>query len=389
VNAPAPSAEPSFAIHRVELASDDAAVRCDRVVLGGTATEAHETVRTLLAGRPPIDAVDDAPGKLLTVTIDTTEWPSWLMVRFGDGDEKPVPTADVADRILGMLTRHRLDEQSVVPRLHAAAVADSTGRTVLLLGDSGAGKSTLAAHLLASGLDLITDEQVAVHPDAATVSGFTRPIAVKPGGVEHLPPLVQPLSEHQGLTVLLAPEAFGSRHRLAGRPALVVVLDRVADSPTPPTVEPLEPTAAFRALAANNLDMVQVPVAACTGFAALAASVPTVSLRYSSSAEAASRVRELFDKPPSSPTVSWKVTPGPGQGAEGDGPSRSAQAITVRFDDIAVLFHRTNRSVVVLNEEATAVWMALPEIGRNPEVNRFLLELQEADLVTGLAAAEG
>ena len=135
--------------------------------------------------------------------------------------------------------------------------------------------------------------------------------------------------------------------------------------------------------------MVQVPVAACAGFAALAASVPTVSLRYSSSAEAARRVRQLLDSPPSPPDVSWNVTPEPTQSAEGDGPSRSAQAITVRFDDTAVLFHRTNRSVVALNEEATAVWTALPEIERDPEVDRFLLELQEADLVTGLAAAEG
>ena len=52
----------------------------------------------------------------------------------------------MADRILGMLTRHRLDEPSVVPRLHAAAVADAEGRTVLLLGDSGKGKSTLAVY---------------------------------------------------------------------------------------------------------------------------------------------------------------------------------------------------------------------------------------------------
>lgn len=33
--------------------------------------------------------------------------------------------------------------------------------------------------------------------------------------------------------------------------------------------------------------------------------------------------------------------------------------------------------------------MALPEVERNPEVDRFLLELQEADLVTGLELSEG
>lgn len=140
MTAPASSADPnSFALHRVDLTPADTGDRCNRIVLRGTATEAHETVRTLLAVRPPVDAVAGAAGDELVVTIDATDWPSWLMVRLGDEEEQPVPTADVADRVLGLLTRHRLDQPSVVPRVHAAAAAaDHDGRTVLLLGESGA-----------------------------------------------------------------------------------------------------------------------------------------------------------------------------------------------------------------------------------------------------------
>ena len=382
-----PASPACFPYFRVVLTSAEAKVQRDRIVLRGTAGEAQDTVRTLLGCGSPVDAVGAATGDELAITIDTTEWPSWLMVRLGDAGETPIPTADVADRVLGLLTRHRLDQPSGVPRLHAAAVADSTGRTVLLLGDSGAGKSTLAAHLVAGGLELISDEQVAVH-GGETVSGFTRPIAVKPGGVVHLPALVEPLSDSQGLTTLVAPEALGGRHRLIGRPALVVVIERDANAATPPSVTPLDAAEAFQALAANNLDMVQIPVEACSGFAALASTVPAVTLRYSSSAEASETVRELLDNPPPAPAAEWTVDIEPPDAEMPTEPARSANAITVHLDTAAILFHRTNRSVVTLNEQATEVWRSLPGVERTTAVDRFLLELHEADLVTGLDVAE-
>jgi len=67
--------------------------------------------------------------------------------------------------------------------LHSAAVAWN-GRAVVLPGASGAGKTTLCAHLVQRGLSYLTDElaMMSFREDAAaTVEGFCRPMAIKPG----------------------------------------------------------------------------------------------------------------------------------------------------------------------------------------------------------------
>ena len=380
----------SLLMYRVDLTVTNGGTRRVRVALTGTATDAQNTVAALLHCGQPLDLIGEAPGEELLLTIDSTEWPTWLMVRFNNGEAAPVPAGDIADRILGILTRKQLDEPSVVPRLHAAALADEDGRTVVLLGDSGAGKSTLAAHLVASGLDLVSDEQIAVHANAESVSGFTRPIAVKPGGTEHLPLHVDPLAGSQGYTALLGPQTLGAHHRLAGRPALVVALDRSDQALTGIEATPLSAPAAFQTLAANNLDMERLPTEACESFAALAAKVPAVTLRYESSAQAAQLVQGLLAAPPPGPSASWSVSsaePENGRGPEGvPGPTRSAEAITVRFDNTAVLYHRATRTVVELNESATTLWAGLPGIEVSDDIRPFLEELHTVGFVTGFTA---
>lgn len=72
------------------------------------------------------------------------------------------PACDLPDRLLGVLTRVRVDQDSPRPRLHSAALVNADGHAVLLVGPSGAGKSMLAAHLAAAGLQDVNDEQIAL-----------------------------------------------------------------------------------------------------------------------------------------------------------------------------------------------------------------------------------
>lgn len=64
---------------------------------------------------------------------------------------------------------------------HAAAIA-SAGKAVVLFGKTGWGKSTLAASLVASGLQYLTDEVIALpFEDTGQISGLCRSLVLKKG----------------------------------------------------------------------------------------------------------------------------------------------------------------------------------------------------------------
>jgi hypothetical protein len=64
-------------------------------------------------------------------------------------------------------------------RLHAGAVCDGSGRTLLVLGESGFGKSTLCSQLVIEhGFRLLSDEDVFIHRRTRIVEPF--PVAHAP-----------------------------------------------------------------------------------------------------------------------------------------------------------------------------------------------------------------
>jgi serine kinase of HPr protein (carbohydrate metabolism regulator) len=113
-------------------------------------------------------------------------------------------------------THDRLAPGMPGPLLHGGAVATADGATVLVIGPSGTGKSTLVAHLAHAGCELINDEQVSVHVEAGLLGGFTRPIDVKAGGVEHLPPVDGSTSTRDGRGAFVTARQLGTRHRSTG-----------------------------------------------------------------------------------------------------------------------------------------------------------------------------
>jgi HprK-related kinase B len=81
---------------------------------------------------------------------------------------------------------------------HAAGVARE-GRAVALCGFAGMGKSTLALHLLARGLDFVSNDRVLIEPGAAggclpMLHGIPKHPRVNPGTALGNPELVGPLS---------------------------------------------------------------------------------------------------------------------------------------------------------------------------------------------------
>jgi energy-coupling factor transporter ATP-binding protein EcfA2 len=295
----------------------------------------------------------------------------------------------VADRVLSLITRLWLDGNPSWSHLHGGALCDEAGSAVLVLGRSGAGKSTLVANLAASGLSLLTDEQISAHPAQALVAGFTRPVSVKPGGGAHLPRPISDRLNGSAHTVLVTAADLGSRHLVAGRPVLIVLPERV-DGAIPSWDLVTDAHEALELLAVNNLDLARDPALALDSFAWLATSVPVVRLVYGEACDAVPVIRDLVASPPRIPGTPWLVkecrpirtpsecsparhTESSDEGAtsaslgpvDPDWPATMTVAprsglVEVSLGDSRVLFDPSSRELVTLNPAASAIWDTFP-----------------------------
>ena len=338
-----------------------------------TDTEAEK----VLAAGAPGEVIDIGSARVVlrmaspsTVQVDLTMSPIT-----GEATTHLWPTSDLPDRLLGVLTRARLDQNTSRPRLHGGALVNADGHAVLLLGPSNAGKSTLAAHLAAAGLQVLNDEQVTLYAGAGLAAGFTRPIALERPGVDHLPAGVETAMAADQRAMLLPTAALGSVHRLTGRPALVALPTRNAGEDGV-SWEQVNPQEALEELCANNLDLVTRPSEGLKAFAWLVTSAPMVRLRYRDAADAVSPLLHLLSEPPTIPAISWSVdqetkqsegtgpaagSVGAGQGSEPElGIRRREGLVTVHMGEEAVVFDPSSRHVARLNAAATMVWDSLP-----------------------------
>lgn len=390
-NTPEADAHVATVYRRDPLRSVHQAV-VDRVVVVDEGTgEGSRIARALSCTEPPIDAVGPPlAGDEHRFTLFPSINPRWLGVRDAAGAVAYWPTVEAADRLLGRITRFQLDRAGSPPLLHAASVSTADGLAVVLLGESGAGKSTLTAHLLRLGFDLLTDEQLVVDRERGEVSAFSRPIAIKPGGVDFLPAFGQSLPHDR--SVLLSPESLGSRRRMVAQPTLVVELAR-QDLAECKWIE-LEPVKAVEVLAANNLDLERDPLAGMEAFAWVASTVTAVRLVYPTSAQAALAVMTMLDSPPPAPSVSWSVVsegPPPELSAEGvpvrlQSPSgtvdRSTGVVKVEIGDETLLFQPRVRTLIHLDHAGAAWWGSLPvELPVGRHAGAFLSELHSHEMV--------
>lgn len=196
-----------------------------------------------------------------------------------------------ANGLVGALIGSYVARDTALLCLHAAAITDSAGRLIVLLGDTGAGKSTLAVALAQRGRPLVADDRLAVRHAAAEGFGF---------GL--VPKLRRPLpdeadaafrafvaaraGEAEGdmqYVLLRAPErgAFGVARPIAA----ILLLDRVPGAA--PARTPLVRADLVRALVGATFAPQLDAAARLSAIAALAARLPAARLHYGSSFAAA------------------------------------------------------------------------------------------------------
>ncbi|KJQ55069.1 PqqD family protein [Microbacterium sp. SA39] len=110
--------------------------------------------------------------------------------------------------------------------LHAAGLADESGRVVVLSAASGTGKTT-AARYLSRRYAYVSDETVAIAADGR-VDPYRKPLSI-----------IEPDSAHKAQ---VAPSRLGAGHPLPPtlRVVKIVVIDRSPDAPELPTIEQLD-----------------------------------------------------------------------------------------------------------------------------------------------------
>jgi hypothetical protein len=102
-----------------------------------------------------------------------------------------------------------IEPQQQLMVFHAGGIAWA-GQGVLLCGLTGSGKSTLVAQLITAGFDYLTDEVVAIPVEEFMLSGFARPLVLKPGSRflwQNAPPNDDLLALPDGIT-WIAPTFF-------------------------------------------------------------------------------------------------------------------------------------------------------------------------------------
>ena len=302
-------------------------------------------------------------------------------------DEVVGSLSAVLVRLMSAINLCALDADPGRLHLHAA-LATKDGLAALLAAERDVGKTTTIAHLVVRGWTFLTDETVSVEPDAHHLSGFPKPLSIKPGGrelVEHLTPwMVPPVDDGLEAFRFVRAGATAEVGTDAVRCHLIVLLrPRHGGGTAAPASCPLHPADAVVGLMQETLDAERFG-ATTARLATLTAASHCFEVTLGGPADTAGLIEELFDLAPVEP-LDVRVLPESGATTPG--------VVTVTIGDRAVVHEQRSGRIFALDAAGTRVWEHLggwsvdPAIDRSgPGIAPFVAQLRALGVLDGSAA---
>jgi hypothetical protein len=267
----------------------------------------------------------------------------------------PAPTLDTAlERLLAAVNLCSLDAEPEHLHLHAAmATLDEHG--VIIAAERNTGKTTTVAHLVARGWSFVTDETVRLTTGSNKISGFPKPLSIKPFGrhlVAHLEPwMIPPVGDEHERFRFVPIGASGATVADGGVPHLVVLLRRSWGDPSTvgAVARRLHPADAVVALMQESLDAERFGAAA-ERLAILAAATHCFELTRGTPGETADEIEMLVGLDLAEPMEVGVLPPSA---------AFNSGVVSVAVGDRAVVHDEASGRILALDEGATRVWRQL------------------------------
>lgn len=306
--------------------------------------------------------------------------PGWQVWFSDSGPMGGIGTGELGELLLAHLRRRWLDANHEATHLHSAA-AVVEDQLLLLVGGSCAGKSSIIARVGERGGEVLTDEMVAIDPEAGRLTGFPQPVLLRPPmGAEIAGAVRSELCSERSTT----PTASGASGAPLG--SLGMICFPAFKAAAPIRMEVVDPPTAFRNLLAHSCDAIRNPLQAIAALAGLVCQTPSITLGFGDSAEAADRLLDAIRVgAPSAFDTRWCA------GIPGvvSSPGVVEGVIAVVLDERITLVAPHTHKVVTLDRSATELWQEM--VAERARVDHFFPSSFTSSLIDAglLCAASG
>lgn len=343
-----------------------------------------------------VDLGDGESDGATVLGLERSDQPGKLRLKVPGRAYGDAPLAGLVTQMVPAITRLNLDSEPDHLHLHCAALAKA-GRGVLISAASGTGKTTLAAGLAGRGWSYVSDEAVAITADSSTVSGFPKPLSLKPSGYNVISGIDQarvPIDDDSGSAWWHVPvSGLGAPVVDQIRPCVIIILGKGGGYGGEAVVGELHPADAVVYLMGQTMDSQRFGPRAVEALALLAGNCLCASLVVGTLESELDLVSGLvsqdFDRVPVR-----RIDPAAAVDVDGWKPNPSVRSVLL--GDRVVVHDTSGGAIAALDEGGTAIWLDLhgetsqwwsrDAIG-HPDAVQFLGQLADAGFLSALASS--